>query len=102
MHSMQDVDRLPGPGEAGLEHHEAGLHEEHQERRDQRPAVFSGLTMSSGFGASDVLCALATESKRARDVQRDQQQHDAEHLAGEKHDEEATRFLLTERSLQLA
>ena len=34
---LEDVDDLTGPGEAGLEHHEAGLHEEHEERGDKGP-----------------------------------------------------------------
>ena len=34
---LQDVDDLAGAGEAGLEHHEAGLHEEHEERGDEHP-----------------------------------------------------------------
>ena len=34
---LQDVDHLTGPGEAGLEHHEAGLHEEHEEGRHEHP-----------------------------------------------------------------
>ena len=33
----QDVDRFARAREAGLEHHEADLHAEHQEGRDQRP-----------------------------------------------------------------
>ena len=32
-----DVRDFTGSSEPGLEHHEAGLHEEHEERRDQHP-----------------------------------------------------------------
>ena len=40
---QQDVDGLPGAGEAGLQHHEAGLHEEHQERGDEHPGRVRGV-----------------------------------------------------------
>ena len=33
----QDVHHLAGAGKPGLEHHEPGLHEEHEEGRDERP-----------------------------------------------------------------
>ena len=37
-HALHEhVHRLPGPGEAGLEAHEPGLHEEHQEGGHQHP-----------------------------------------------------------------
>ena len=43
----QDVHDLAGAGEAGLEHHEARLHEEHQEAPSTSThAVFVGLMMS--------------------------------------------------------
>ena len=41
-----DVRDLTGPGEAALEHHEARLHEEHEERGDEHPHVFKRLTTS--------------------------------------------------------
>jgi hypothetical protein len=34
---LKDVDHFTGPGEPRLEHHEAGLHEEHEERRGEGP-----------------------------------------------------------------
>ena len=39
----EDVDRFTRARETGLEHHEADLHAEHQERRDQRPRRVDGV-----------------------------------------------------------
>ena len=46
-----DVRDFTGSGEPALEHHEPGLHEEHEERGHQTHAVFSGLTMSTALTA---------------------------------------------------
>ena len=56
---LQDVDDLTGTGEARLEHHEAGLHEEHQERGDQHPRRV-GAVDDAGDLVLDVVGGLAS------------------------------------------
>ena len=42
-HSSEDVHRLPRTGEPGFQGHEAGLHEEDEERGDQDPDGVDGV-----------------------------------------------------------
>ena len=91
----EDVDRLPGAGEAGLEGHEPGLHEEDQEGRDQHPHRVEGVddvvrlmgdvTQGSGVGVGGEIPRRALHQA--------QHHQDAEHLSGEQHRPQATRLL---------
>ncbi len=61
----EDVHRLALAREAGFEHHEADLHAEDQERRDQRPRRVDALIDATGSGAPPS-CACATEGISSR------------------------------------
>jgi hypothetical protein len=99
----EDVADLPGPGEAGLQHHEPGLHEEDQEGRHQRPDRVQRVDhVLGGRRIRGALRAGHRVEERCEDLQGHQQEHDAEHLADEVHREEATRFLLAGAFLELA
>ena len=88
----QDVRRLPDAGEARFQHHEPGLHEEHEERGDEHPHrvqrvddVVPGqlrrrLPDNGGTG-------LGGEVPR-NSPHREKQQAEPEHLPGEVRPEE--------------
>jgi hypothetical protein len=87
---QQHVDRFPGAGEARLEGHEAGLHEEDEERRDQHPG---------GVDRTDErVRRLGRRGQRCRADRRVEEVHeelharehpgDAEQLAREDHTEQ--------------
>ena len=88
---LEDVDHLAGPGEAGLEHHEAGLHEEHQERGDKHPggvrAVHDILDRHIGLRCERVHGGTEDELARSEDDAR--RQGDAHHLATQERDKES-------------
>ena len=103
---LQDVDDLAGSGKAGFEHHEAGLHEEHQERSHQHPCRVDtvdgtghlslhvvGVRQAGGVGHG----AHDPRPERHDGVER---HAEAEQFAAEKRDEEFSPVPISQPRLQ--
>ena len=99
---LQDVDDLAGAGEAGLEHHEAGLHEEHQEGRDEHPRgvrpAHDGVDRHVCSGCQRVHGGPQDQISRPEDDSCGQD--DARHLSTEERHKESLSVLVSRPRLE--
>jgi hypothetical protein len=88
---QQHVDRFPGAGETRLEGHEAGLHEDDEERRDQHPRGVSRADEAVGLlSRGPQRCCAGRRLEEVREqLHAREQPGDPEQLAREDHPEQS-------------
>ena len=94
---LQDVDDLAGAGEAGLEHHESGLHEEHQECREQNPCRVLSVdhVLDRNLGVRGSCVDRLAEDQLTRPEDRCEGNDDPDQLSTEKGHEEPLPVLVS-------
>ena len=89
---LEDVDDLTSSGEPGLEHHEPGLHEEHEEGGDEHPGGVGAVDDARDLGLQIVLgCGVreTPDDPRSEDEDGAEGDDQSDHLAGQIGHEEA-------------